>query len=123
MSNKVKKTQPKKANRYDEAEKVKFLNDYQELRNMGKNADVAAKEVGVPYITLRTWQKSKEVKPKGNREAVRAPAKGARAPRRGSPKNPKKLAFSAPVVVVLPDGTRIECTNAADAVAFIKANR
>ena len=77
---KVKKTKTKKAKRYDEAEKVKLLNDYQELRNKGKNADVAAKEIGVPYITLRTWQKAKEVKPKGKKRGrpAKAAARGAK---------------------------------------------
>jgi len=119
MGNKVKKTEPKKrVKRYDDAEKVKLLNDYQELRNGGKNADVAAKEVGVPYITLRTWQKAKEKKPKGKKKAVKALARGAKAKKVRTPKAP-----SAAVVLVLTDGTRVECANATDAVAFIKANR
>ena len=119
----VKKTKTKKkAKRYGEAEKVKLLNEYQELRNKGKNADVAAKEIGVPYITLRTWQKAKEVKPKGKKRGrpAKSPARGAKAKKRAKT---KRAPSSAAVVLVLNDGTRVECSNARAAVQFIKANR
>jgi hypothetical protein len=113
----------KKAKRYDDAEKTKFLNEYQELRNKGKNADAAAKEVGVPYITLRTWQKAKEVKPKAKKRG--RPAKVA--VRGAKPKKKTKITRRAPssaaVVLVLNDGTRVECASAKDAVAFIRANK
>lgn len=125
MSTKVKKTKTKKkAKRYDEAEKVKLLNAYQELRNQGKNADVAAKEIGVPYITLRYWQKAKEVKPKAkkmSRKPRKAAARGVKAKKRT--KTSRRASSNAAVVLVLGDGTRVECSSAKDAVQFIRANR
>jgi hypothetical protein len=122
MANKVKKTKTKKkrAKRYDEAERVQFLNKYQELRNEGKNAAVAAKEIGVPYITLRTWQKNIEVKAKGRKKKAAAPARGAKATKKSKT---KRAPSGAAVVLVLNDGTRVECSSPQDAVKFIKANR
>jgi len=125
MSITVKRTElKKKVKRYEDVEKVKLLNDYQELRDGGKNAIDAAKEVGVPYITLRTWQKVKEVRPRGYKKSVKVHARGATATSKPkTPKPAKQAAFSAAVILVLPDGTRVECANATDAAALIKATR
>jgi len=126
MSLKVKKTKTKKvAKRYDEAVKVQLLNAYHELRTGGKNAAVAAKEVGVPYITLRTWQKAREVKPTASKKPGKVFARGVRPSRKlKEPKKaPKSADAASTVVVVLPDGTRVEGLSAKEAVDFIKANR
>ena len=120
MGNKVKKTKKKTVRRYGGAEKIQLLEKYQKLRNEGSNAIPAAEKVGVPYITLRTWQKDIEVKAKNNKKKKVAPvpARGAQ-PKKAKPS--KQLLSS--VTLVLTDGTRVECGSAAAAAQFIKANR
>ena len=121
MTTKVKKTEAKKtAKRYDEATRLQLLDKYQELRNAGQNADISAHEVGVPYITLRTWQKNIEVQANDGKRTVTAPARGAKATK---PRKQSQSTGKAPVVLVLPDGTRVECATPLDAVKFLKANR
>ncbi|MBN2493796.1 MAG: hypothetical protein JXR96_04325 [Deltaproteobacteria bacterium] len=54
---KARKTGRSGRRRYSAAEKTELLEDYQALRALGLTAHVAAKRVGVPYITLRSWEK------------------------------------------------------------------
>lgn len=114
---KAKKT--KKVKRYAEANKAKLLSAYQELRNKGTNASVAAKTVGVPYITLRTWQKNSEMKAKPQRKLAKSTVRRVKAAK----SKKQKQSTVAPVTLVLPNGTRVECASVADAVKFLKTNQ
>ncbi len=60
------------------------------------------------------------MKAKGKKKAALAPARGVKAKK---VKKAKREPSSDSVVLVLPDGTRVECSSAKDAVAFVKANR
>lgn len=51
------KANKKKGKRYTEAEKKELLKKYYTLRQEGVTTSEASKEVGVPYITLRSWDK------------------------------------------------------------------
>ena len=119
MATIIKKTK-KHVVRYTEEDRTKLLNAYQKLRNSGNKASAAAKEVGVPYITLRTWQKNIEVKAGGARRVVKAPARGAKVVKS---RKRKVSAVPVPITLVLPNGTRVECATADDAVQFLKANQ
>jgi hypothetical protein len=122
MATKVTKTEAKKTvKRYGDAERMQLLDKYHALRKEGKNAAVAAEELSVPYITLRTWEKAIEVKAAGKKKAAKVAARGAKAKKKA--KTVKRAPVSGGVVLVLPDGTRVECARAEDAVQFIKANR
>lgn len=141
MSLKVQKTEDlperKKAKRYDDGTRLKLLNDYQERRNAGENAMVAAKSTGVPYITLRTWQKNIEAQRVAVGAKVRKPRKGKiktarkatkkkksrkprKQPRKTMQNRAPKTAVRAMFVLEFPDGVRVECPNAESAIKFLK---
>ena len=118
---KVKRVETKrKSNRYDEAERLKLLGNYQKLRDEGAKADNAASAVGVPYITLRTWQKN--IEQGAGKSKTQKVARGARVKKvKRAPK--AEPTSCAAVTLVLTDGTRVECASPVDAAEFIKANR
>lgn len=70
--------------RYTDKQKEKALEQYHAARNEGKSSADAAEKAGVPYITLRTWERAGEVE-EGKRK-------------RGRPKSNK-------FKIVFPDGT------------------
>ena len=43
-------------------ERKELMKQYKLLRKQGENAVAAAKKVGVPYITLRSWEVKKHLK-------------------------------------------------------------
>jgi hypothetical protein len=126
----------KKGKRYPATERTKLLALYAKLRKAGENAMVAAKKVGVPYITLRTWERNLETQAEVARGAkakkVRKKAKKvrkARTPKKASKKPRKRHAREAslslpadcPVTITLDDGVRIECPSPARALKVLKA--
>jgi len=140
MSLKVQKTeatpQTKHAKRYDEGERLQLLDQYQTLRNEGKNAAVAAKETGVPYITMRTWQRAIEAlkAPKGKLSLARGAkakkpskrkktrsVKPQKAKRGRRPRKAAKTPERSPVVVTMANGTRVECPTVESAAQVLKA--
>jgi hypothetical protein len=100
----------KKSKRYSDKQKSKLLDKYTKLRNDGKTAMVAAKDLGVPYITLRTWQKQ------GETAAVRAAKKGKQ---KSKGKTPKR--FQGTVVITMADGTRVDCASPKDAATVLSS--
>lgn len=56
--------------RYTERQKEKALEKYHEARNEGQSSADAAQAAGVPYITLRTWERAGEVE-EGKRKRPR----------------------------------------------------
>jgi len=59
---KKKATKKRKRARYTPDKKKELLKKYNSLTKSGKTTSEAAKEIGVPYITLRTWERKKGVK-------------------------------------------------------------
>jgi hypothetical protein len=101
----------RKAKRYDAEKKKELLKQYEQLRKSGKGAEDAAKEVGVPYITLHSWQKKKGKKPSKKAPQRRAAAK--------APKQ-KKGKTSMVVVLVLKDTKVLSAAGVSDLVAALK---
>jgi hypothetical protein len=100
-------------------ERKDLMKRYKALRKQGKNALDAAKEVNVPYITLRSWQVKQ-----GLKQALRVPK--ALALQRGAKprkKNGSKKRRGA--VQVLPKFKGrvaiIICEKLSDAVVVLKA--
>ncbi len=77
----AKKKVPGRGKRYSDRRKAGLLAKYHELRKAGATTDGSAKKLGVPYITLRAWEK-KAGKP-SEKKIVREALKKAVAPRRG----------------------------------------
>lgn len=82
-----------KKNRYSKDEKKALLDKYHQLRKGGKPAKEAAEQVGVPYITLRSWEapevfkskkrKTKQASEKASEKRLRqAAAKASQPPRK-----------------------------------------
>jgi hypothetical protein len=98
-----KNSKANKGKRYTPAERAKLLAKYHKLRQGGATTGAAAEQVGVPYITLRMWAKKE--------------ANG------GAPVKAKKASSaktSAPYVLVLPSGMRVECASATDLTTVIR---
>ena len=101
-------------------ERKDLMKRYKALRKQGKNALDAAKEVDVPYITLRSWQVKQ-----GLKQALRVPKtlalqRGAKPRKKNGSKKQHRGAvrglprFKGRVAVIL-------CETLADAAVVLKA--
>jgi len=116
----TKKKAPKKRKRtrYTPDKKKELLKKYHSLTKSGKTTSDAAKEVGVPYITLRSWEKKKGGK---------KPAKTA-GKKRGRPKGKARTQAKAAtvstkkgqLVLETPKGFRIEGLSPKDLVKVLR---
>ena len=98
----------KRGRRYSAKRQAALLDKYHELRKGGLNADMAAKKVGVSYLTLLKWEKasgkkikSKRGRPPGKKSALK---KALKAHKKGRPPKAKKGGLT----LVTPTGFRIE---------------
>jgi hypothetical protein len=115
----------KKGKRYTPGEKRSLLAQFKKLHAGGKTAQASAQSVGVPYITLNNWGKKAgggAVKKVAERVGRKPGLKPGRKP--GRPANVKKAAMSVSaggIVLVTPQGYRIEGINAGDLVTILSA--
>lgn len=120
----------KAGKRFSDEKKKALLGRYYALRKEGKNTTEAAKAVGVPYITLHTWDKKagggKRVAPKASkrrkksaRKALKKAVKIPRGKKRAAPK--KKAAGSGRLVLVTPAGFRIEGISSGELIKVLKS--
>ncbi len=133
----AKKKVAARGKRYSDKRKATLLAKYHEIRKAGGTTDAAAKKLGVPYITLRAWEK------KAGKPAAKEALKKAVAPRRGrkpgrKPGRPRKTAArktaarktaarkavikkAGGISLITPAGFRIEGISSADLVRVLKA--
>jgi len=113
----------KKLARYTPEKRKELLSKYSKCRKEGMTAAAAAKQVAVPYITLRTWEKKGATKSKGTKVTKKVGRK--KIGKRGRPKNAKstkfKKRFKGRVRITFPDGTMVSCETVADATAVLSA--
>lgn len=126
---KVESTEPAKkvvAQRKSTKEKLQLLAKFHKLCKNGKTAMDAAKEIGVPYITLHYW--SKYVVPtvargaKAKQTPIEKPAqeKPKKAAKKSAAHKVAKLKVGA-VVITFPNGMKVECATPKDAAAVLSA--
>jgi hypothetical protein len=96
----------KKNKRFSLEERKALLKQYNELRKAGTATQAAAKQLKVPYITLRTWERKVNPAPK---------SKGLRARLEKTAKPQGR----APVVILLPNGTCVQCASVAEAIQVL----
>jgi hypothetical protein len=123
----------KKGKRYAPKEKEGLLTKWAELRKGGASAVVAAKQLGVPYITLNAWAKKAGLKlpkkSKGGRKPGRKPGKAAavrtlrKAVRLPRGPRPKAAPLAGGLTLVTPAGYRIEGIETADLIRVLQALR
>lgn len=121
-------------------EKLQLLAKFQKLCKAGKTAMEAAKEIGVPYITLHYWTKhvvpvlargSKATKTpvvEPVQEQPKKVAKKHKAVLKAAFKKPTKVAqsklrklFQSVVTITFPNGMRVECASAKSAAEVLTA--
>jgi hypothetical protein len=97
--------------RYSATQQKSLLEKYHALRAGGKDAQAAARSVGVSYLTLRKWEKNAGIKPMGRKKKA---DKSVRKTTRGPGRPAKGTAMTAPktrgghLTLVTPDGHRVE---------------
>lgn len=113
---------------YSATRKASLLKKYQELKASGMTAQVAAKKVGVSYITLRSWEKKGAGGAAANPRKVRKAGRPRKATKKkaGRPRKAGRKAKAAPkarghMVLVTPDGNRIEGISTNDLIKVLKA--
>ena len=109
MPRKKKLPSRKGKKRYSEKRKQALLEKYSQLRSEGHNAQDAAKTIGVPYITLHTWEK-KAGRTKARQGRVKKPARAiGRARGRGRPSGSRATkSKKGNLTLVTPAGFKIE---------------
>jgi histone H1/5 len=112
----AKKTAKKTKNkRYSDKRRAELLAKYNALCSAGDTTKVAAEKVGVPYITLRSWEK-KSGKPTGRKPSkARKQATKTQRPAK-APKPGKRTGMT----LTTPTGFRVEGISAAELVRVIK---
>ncbi len=124
----VKKTTKKTANqkkgkRYTPKEKARLLTKYLAARTEGKNTQDAAKTVGVPYITIHSWEK-KTGKTTGRKKAsaksltLKKAVRGKKKPGRKPKTAP---AAKGGLTLITPAGFRIEGISSTELIRILKA--
>ena len=109
----------KKATSYTPEKRKELLGKYNSLRKQGETAAAAAKATGVPYITLRTWEK--KTTGKGSKVPT-AKAGRKKVGKRGRPKAKQTAPrFKGRVRITLKDGTVIACETPADAATVLSS--
>ena len=117
----------KAGKRFSDKKKQALLARYNALRKEGKNTAEAAKSVGVPYITLHTWEKKagggKRTASKAGKQAARKALKKAVKIPRGRKKAAKKTrtAGAGKLVLVTPAGFRIEGISSGELIKVLKS--
>jgi len=107
-STKKKASKRKKRSRYTPEKKKELLKKYHALCKSGKTTAEAAKEIGVPYITLRTWER------KTGKKRGRAGTKA---------KSASVSQKSGKLILETPKGYRIEGLSPSDLVKILKEVR
>lgn len=102
------KTGSKRGKRYNDKAKAELLAKYNQLRQSGVNAQEAAQNVGIPYITLRSWEKKTQSPQASRGRRGRPPATAPRAP-----------VAQGGVTLVTPNGHRLEGIPIADVIRVI----
>ncbi len=114
----------KRGKRYSDKARGNLLSKYRGLRKTGMAALVAAKKLGVSYITLLAWEKKSGKKPKVGRpsktSAGKELQKAVALPRRGRPRAESRKRTGG-LVLVTPAGFRIEGISARDLIRVLKA--
>ena len=120
----------KAGKRFSDKKKQALLDRYNALRKEGKNTADAAKAVGVPYITLHTWEKKvgggKRVAPKAGKAhkqaAHKALKKAVKIPRgRKTVAKKTSAAGAGKLVLVTPAGFRIEGISSGELIKVLKS--
>lgn len=124
----IKKTaNAKKGKRYTPKEKERLLAKYNTARAAGKNTQDAAKAVGVPYITIHSWEKKtgkttrrKKATKKSSvkRQALKKAVRGKKKPGRKPKAAPKPRGG---LTLVTPNGFRIEGISSSELIMVLKA--
>lgn len=114
----TKKTTTKSGKRYSDEVRSNLLAKYLQLRKEGVTIARASKSVGVPYITLRTWErKAHKITGKpGVKTAARKVLKKATALRKSL--SPKR-AMTGGITLITPAGFRVEGISSTELLAKI----
>jgi len=106
-------------------QKTNLLTKYHDFRKSGTNAEKAAKKVGLHYNTILKWE-NQDGKPKVTRAAPKKTAASTGAlKRKVTRKKGRKpvAAKTGDIVLVTPDGFRIEGISAKDLVRVMRELR
>lgn len=114
-----------KAKRYSDQRKAELLQKYVELRKAGETTQSAAKKIGVPYITVRSWEKKagksrpKHSGPKALNKALKKALKKGKS----SQKAAEATAGRGRLSLVTPAGYRIEGISSEQLIQVLKSLR
>ena len=125
-SKKTKKQRKKVAargKRYTPAQRARLLKRFTALRARGVTVMEAAKQIGVPYITLHNWEKKAGIAPaKKKAKPGREPGRKPGRPRKAIPgKKAARRGRKGHLQMTLADGSFIEGITTKDLIAIVKA--
>ena len=108
------------ARHHTDEQKARIVGQYYAHLKAGKSAPVAAKKMGVSYMTLRRWINA-GIEPPG----AKFNSNSSKAKRKAQIKSKRKTLRSAPtkglITLTFPDGHKVEANDPAVIILILKA--